>query len=83
MRIESETEIDKLTQDRRAKEERKEKDLSKQTQNNEQNDKRNKYMIIPLNVIRENIPPKRHTQTEWIQKQDLYICCLQEIHFRH
>ena len=19
---------------------------------------------------------------EWIQKQDLYICCLQEIHFR-
>ena len=22
------------------------------------------------------------TQTEWIQKQDPYICCLQETHFR-
>ena len=25
---------------------------------------------------------KRHRLTEWIQKQDLYICCLQETHFR-
>ena len=25
---------------------------------------------------------KRHRLAEWIQKQDPYICCLQEIHFR-
>ena len=30
-----------------------------------------------------NAPTKRHTLVEWIQKQDLYICCLQETHFRH
>ena len=24
----------------------------------------------------------RHRLAEWIQKQDPYICCLQEIHFR-
>ena len=41
MRIDLETETEKLAQERRAKEERKEKDLSKQTQNNEQNDKGN------------------------------------------
>ena len=29
-----------------------------------------------------NAPTKRHRLTEWIQKQDPYICCLQEIHFR-
>ena len=27
-------------------------------------------------------PMKRHRLAEWIQKQDPYICCLQEIHFR-
>ena len=27
-------------------------------------------------------PPKRHRQAEWIQKQDPYICCLPETHFR-
>ena len=27
-------------------------------------------------------PSKRHRLTEWIQKQDPYIHCLQEIHFR-
>ena len=25
---------------------------------------------------------KRHRLAEWIQKQDPYICCLQETHFR-
>ena len=25
---------------------------------------------------------KRHKLAEWIQKQDPYICCLQETHFR-
>ena len=29
-----------------------------------------------------NVPIKRHRLAEWIQKQDPYICCLQETHFR-
>ena len=29
-----------------------------------------------------NTPTKRHKLAEWIQKQDPYICCLQETHFR-
>ena len=29
-----------------------------------------------------NAPTKRHRWAEWIQKQDPYICCLQETHFR-
>ena len=28
------------------------------------------------------LQPKRHILAEWIQKQDPYICCLQETHFR-
>ena len=39
--------------------------------------------IITLNVNELNAPTKRHRLAEWIQKQDLYICCLQETHFRH
>ena len=38
--------------------------------------------IITLNVNVLNAPTKRHRLAEWIQKQDLYICCLQETHFR-
>ena len=38
--------------------------------------------ITPLNVNGLNDPTKRHRLAEWIQKQDPYICCLQEIHFR-
>ena len=38
--------------------------------------------IITLNVNGLNAPIKRHRLAEWIQKQDLHICCLQEIHFR-
>ena len=38
--------------------------------------------IITLNVSRLNAPTKRHRLAEWIQKQDPYICCLQETHFR-
>ena len=38
--------------------------------------------IIILNVNRLNVPTKRHRLTEWIQKQDPYICCLQETHCR-
>ena len=38
--------------------------------------------IITLNVNGLNAPIKRHRLTEWIQKQDPYIRCLQETHFR-
>ena len=38
--------------------------------------------IITLNVNELNAPTKRHRLTEWIWKQDPYICCLQETHFR-
>ena len=38
--------------------------------------------IITLNMNGLNAPTKRHRLAEWIQKQDLYICCLQETHFR-
>ena len=38
--------------------------------------------IITLNVNGLNVPTKRHRLAGWIQKQDPYICCLQETHFR-
>ena len=38
--------------------------------------------IIILKVNGLNAPTKRHRLAEWIQKQDPYICCLQETHFR-
>ena len=38
--------------------------------------------IITLNVNRLNAPTERHRLAEWIQKQDPYIFCLQETHFR-
>ena len=36
--------------------------------------------IITLNVNGWNTPTKRQRVAEWIQKQDPYICCLQETH---
>ena len=38
--------------------------------------------IITLSVNGLNAPTKRHRLAEWIQKQDPYIYCLQETHFR-
>ena len=38
--------------------------------------------IITLNVNGLNAPTQRHRVGECIQKQDPYICCLQETHFR-
>ena len=38
--------------------------------------------IINLNVNELNAPTKRHRLAEWMQKQDTYLCCLQESHFR-
>ena len=34
--------------------------------------------VITLNVNGLNTPTKRQSLAEWIQKQDPYICCLQE-----
>ena len=34
--------------------------------------------IITSNVNGLNAPTKRHRLAEWIQKQDPYICCLQD-----
>ena len=43
----------------------------------------NAYLsIITLSVNGLNAPIKRHRLAEWIQKQDPYICGLQETHFR-
>ena len=38
--------------------------------------------IITLNVNGLNVPTKRHRLAEWVQKQDPYISCLLETHFR-
>ena len=38
--------------------------------------------IITLNVNGLNAPTKRQRLDEWIQKQDPYICCLQETHLK-
>ena len=41
----------------------------------------NKYLwIITLHVNRLNAPIKRHRIAEWIRKNYLHICCLQETH---
>ena len=39
-------------------------------------------LIITLNVNGLNAPTKRQRLAEWIQKQDAYICCLQETHLK-
>ena len=38
--------------------------------------------IITLNVNGLNAPTKRQRLAEWVQKQDPYICCLQETHLK-
>ena len=38
--------------------------------------------IITLNGNGLNAPTKRQRLTEWIQKQDPYICCLQETYLK-
>ena len=38
--------------------------------------------IITLDVNGLNAPTKRQRLAEWIQKQDPYICCLQETHLK-
>ena len=38
--------------------------------------------MITLDVNGLNAATKRQKLAEWIQKQDTYICCLQETHFK-
>ena len=38
--------------------------------------------IITLNINGLNAPTKGQRLAKWIQKQDPYICCLQETHLR-
>ena len=38
--------------------------------------------IITLSVNGLNAPTKRQILPDWIQKQDPYICCLQETHLK-
>ena len=38
--------------------------------------------IITLNENGLNAPTKRQRLAEWIQKQDPYVCCLQETHLK-
>ena len=38
--------------------------------------------IITLNVNGLDAPTKRQRLAEWIQKEDSYICCLQETHLK-
>ena len=38
--------------------------------------------IITLNLNGLNAPIKRQRLAEWIQKQDHYICCVQESHLK-
>ena len=38
--------------------------------------------IITLNINGLNAPTKTQRLAEWIQKQDPYICCLQETHLK-
>ena len=40
------------------------------------------FSIITLNINGLNAPTKRQRLSEWIQKQDPYICCLQETHLK-
>ena len=62
--------------------EQKKKDLKHQPQTIKKMAIGTYIAIITLNVSRLNAPTKRHRLTEWIQKQDSYICRLQETHFR-
>ena len=38
--------------------------------------------VITLSINGLNAPNKRQRLAEWIQKQDPYICCLQETHLK-
>ena len=60
----------------------KKKDLQDQPQTMKKTAIRTYISIIALNGNGLKALPKRHRLAEWIHKQDPYICCLQETHFR-
>ena len=60
----------------------KKKDLKNQPQTIKKMARGTYISIITLNVNGLNAPTKRCRLAEWIQKQDPYICCLQETHVR-
>ena len=62
--------------------EEKKKDLQNQPQTIKKMAIGTHISIITLNVNALNALTKRHRLADWIQKQDPYICCLQETHFR-
>ena len=59
---------------------RRKKDLQNQPQTIKKMAIRTYISIITLNVNGLNAPTKRYRLAEWTQKQDPYICCLQETH---
>ena len=59
----------------------KKKDLQNQPQTIKKMARGTYISITTLNVNGLNAVTKRHRMAEWIQKQDPYICCLQETHF--
>ena len=61
---------------------RRKKDLQNQPQTSKKMGTGSYISIITLNVNGLNDPTKRHRLAEQIQKQEPYICCLQETHFR-
>ena len=60
----------------------KEEEISTKSINPKQLRKQQQEHIITLNVNGLNAATKRHRLDEGIQKQDTYVCCLQETHFR-
>ena len=60
----------------------KKKDLQNQSQTIKKMAIGTYVSIITLHLNGLNVITKRHRLAEWIQKQDPYMCCLQEIHFR-
>ena len=61
---------------------RKEKDLQNQPPTMKKMATGIYISIITVNVNGLSAPTERHRLAEWIQKQDPYICCLQESYFR-
>ena len=59
-----------------------EKDLQNQPQTIKKMTIRTHISILTLNINELNAPTKRHRLAEWIPKQDPYLCCIQETHFR-
>ena len=68
-----------LTQSRNTREDKR---STKSTPNNQKMVIGTYVSIITLNVSGLNAPTERHSLAKCVQKQDPYICCLQETHLR-